>query len=191
MPSINSVWSLVERFLDLFKWWITVSPWEQAVRVRLGKHLKLFSGGVHIKIPFIDEYYVQSIRLRITLLPMQTVMTQDGKPLTVGATIAYSIKDIMRLYQTLHHAHDSVRNVAQGVIAQVAHETPYEQLEPIRLGEKASYGCIPILTNYGLGDISVQVTDFISVRTLRLIMDQRGYEVGEYLNTNTPAQRPS
>jgi len=58
---MNSVKDLLDYILNIFKIWVIVQPWEQGLRVRLGKHIKLVNGGLYFKIPYIDSYYIQSI----------------------------------------------------------------------------------------------------------------------------------
>lgn len=90
----------------LFQWWFTVMPWEQAIRIRRGKTVRLLGAGLYLKIPFIDAVYIQTTRMRMVDMPIQTVSTQDGTTLTIKAVIGYSIKDVQLLYNTLYHPDD-------------------------------------------------------------------------------------
>jgi len=89
---------LIEKFRSLFIWWVIITPWEQVLRVRLGKHLKLLEEGIHLKIPGIDYIFRQSTRMRVGLLPTQTLTTEDNKTLTIRGMIVYSIADLELLY---------------------------------------------------------------------------------------------
>ena len=57
MPAtvINGISSLFSYISNLLTWWIVLAPWEQAVRVRLGKHITVISAGIHA--------YVRAYRL--------------------------------------------------------------------------------------------------------------------------------
>ena len=57
---------------DLFTWIVIVAPWEQALRIRLGKRVKLCKAGCYLRIPFIDRIYRQSIRRRLSYFQTQT-----------------------------------------------------------------------------------------------------------------------
>lgn len=63
---MNELFGAIFRFFRQFQIWVVVAPWEQAVRVRLGKHLSVLNAGVHLKLPFADLVYLQSVRLRIS-----------------------------------------------------------------------------------------------------------------------------
>ena len=42
---MNQILDLIREFFRLFQWWVIIAPWEQAVRVRAGKHLTLLQPG--------------------------------------------------------------------------------------------------------------------------------------------------
>ena len=184
MPTIiGSITNLLNSLANLLTWWVVISPWDEAVRVRLGKHLKVLQGGLHLRIPFIDIIYRQSIRLRILHLNTQTTITKDGKALTIGGTVGYSIVDILRLYQTLHNAQDTLMNLASATIAQCIHERDAVELSPRVIGDMASQQLN--FEQYGLASAGVKITDFAIVKSYRLIQDQRSsYTTG--IDTTMP-----
>ena len=63
---------------------------------------------VHFRIPIFDKFYVQSTRLRVLITSRQTLMTRDGKTVTLSGMPGYSIVDVMMLHQTLYHAEDTL-----------------------------------------------------------------------------------
>ena len=66
--------ALLRTATEIFRWWVIVQPWESCLRVRLGRHVALLAPGVHWRIPYVDQAYRQSVRLRIAHLPTQTVI---------------------------------------------------------------------------------------------------------------------
>ena len=68
--------ALLKQIGQIFRWWVIVAPWEQGLRVRAGKHVLLLKPGLHVRIPYIDQVFIQSSRLRIVHLAMQTVLTE-------------------------------------------------------------------------------------------------------------------
>lgn len=180
---MGTVYTIIQNFTQLFKWWVVISPWEQAVRVRLGKQIKVLDAGVHLRIPFADIVYLQSTRLRLTLLPTQTLITKDGKALTVAGNVGYTIDNILKLYMSLHHAQDTLVAMAQQAIASSVCRSSSDVLSPDALGKAASESLN--FESYGLGEAQVNITDFAFVRTYRLISDQRWGGAGDYLTTNS------
>lgn len=155
-------------------------PWEQAIRVRFGRRVKLLTAGVHLKIPLVDIVYLQSVRLRIAALPRQAVSTSDGHVVTVIGSIGYSIADIRLLYETLHHAEDTISNLAQAAIA--------EHISDRKLADcslrSVSTVRIENLGQYGIASVEIYVTEFAVVRAYRLLGDYANYAWGSQLATD-------
>lgn len=160
---IDFLWSLVN-------WWIVVEPWEQAVRVRFGKQLKLLGPGVNFKIPFFDHVYLQNVRRRVMSIGLQTLTTSDGKSITVDGSIGYKIADVMQLHMTLHDAEYSVKQEVLGCIADyvITHTVsdcgPGNIVAHVRSKHK--------LAAYGLADVDFFLSGYVSnIPTFRLIQD--------------------
>ena len=180
---LEGIKELFIQFGRLFKWWFILAPWEQGVRVRLGKHTRIFGAGIHLLVPYIDIIYKQSTRQRVTRTEMQTLTTRDGKVITLAGQMGYSIKHIGLLYQTLHHAEDTLLALAQQSVAEYVEANLFEAITPSGIKDyvvaKADF------EQYGLGDVSFSITCFVVVRTYRLIMDKRAeWGHGDCLDTD-------
>lgn len=161
---------LVQFIKEIFSWWFIVTPWEQAVFVRAGKQTKVLKAGFYFKIPFVDQVYLQPIRLRTIDMPMQTISTNDGKTITVKSVLTYSITDIFKLYNTISHPETTLSGIVMSQISNYIRSTDYvamntEQME-IDIVKRLSGN------DYGLGDLSVRITSWAEVKTFRLIQDQ-------------------
>jgi len=167
---------------QIFTWWVMVAPWEQALRVRAGRHVRRLQPGVHLRIPFVDAVHVQSVRMRLATMSMQTVMTKDRQALTVAGALGYAVGDIERLYQTLHHAEDTLTNLSMTAVAECAAIQRAEDLTPEKLALFTTQAVIGAFATYGLVDVSIRITDFAFLRTYRLISDTRWGTHGSSLN---------
>ena len=167
---------LFVQFGKLFKWWFILAPWEQAVRVRLGKHTRVFGAGIHLLIPYIDIVYKQSTRRRVMKAEMQTLTTLDGKVVTLAGQMGYVIKNIEQIYQTLHHAEDTLLALSQQSVAEYVTANNLADVTPSSISE---YVVAKVdFKQYGLDEISFGITCFAVVRTYRLLMDT----MSEWLN---------
>lgn len=167
---------------QIFTWWVMVAPWEQALRVRAGRHVQQLQPGVHLRIPFLDTVHVQSVRMRLATMSMQTVMTRDRRALTVAGALGYAVGDIVRLYQTLHHAEDTLTNLSMTAVADCAAAELADDLNPAKLAQLTAAAIASTFTTYGLLDVSIRITDFAFLRTYRLISDTRWGTHGSSLN---------
>lgn len=167
----------------LFMWWVTIAPWESALRVRWGKHVTTLEPGVHLRIPYADRVYRQSVRLRVCNLPPQTLTTLDGHTVTLQGMLGYEIFDIETLYETLHHAEDTITNIACSSLAQYIGTHTREDCTPGNI-ETAANELID-LEQYGVGGTHITITTFAFVKTYRLITGSGElYTSGDSLSTS-------
>lgn len=185
---MSTIVGLIRQFFQLFVWWVVCTPWEQIVRVRAGKHVKLLEAGIHFRVPYLDRVYRQTTRLRTMALPVQTLTTLDGKTLTCAGSVGYAIGDMVRLYQTLHDAEDTLRQRTMGAIANYVYTHLAAECTPAAV--QADAGSKINLSQYGLTEATVQLTAFCFVRTHRLIMDSM-WGSASNLNTITHEDSPA
>lgn len=185
----------VKQFIDaityLFRWWFIVLPWEQSVRVRFGKQLRVFEAGTHWRIPFFDKVYIQNTRRRMTIVQEQSLSTLDGKSVTLACALGYRLVNILQLYQSIHNGEQTIelivnRLVTEFVISRRIAECTAEALTKAVV-EKLD------LRPFGLADPEFFLTDFVVVRTYRLI-DGRVYRYtgkgADNLNTTHTFDEP-
>lgn len=167
---MSIIWEIINFLKAILTWWFIVNPWEQAVRVRFGKHVKLFGGGAHICIPFFDSIYIQNTRRRLCSMGSQSLTTSDRKVLTVHTTIGYLIVDVLKLQLTLH---DADATITQHVTAIVANDVATHTLEDCAPAEIASRVREKLdLALYGLDVVEFALTSYVAdVQTIRLLSE--------------------
>jgi hypothetical protein len=158
----------LKSILQSFAWFVVVAPWEQAIRVRMGKHVRLLEAGFYLRIPFVDRVFKQSIRRRLSIVRPQTLTTRDNKVVTLSGALGYAIKDLRRLYDTLESAHDTIENEVAAVVARYVCTHEYSECTPARVAEAVTAELK--LERYGLDGQSFEVTSFLSAKTYRLVM---------------------
>lgn len=149
------------------KWWVVVAPWEQGIRVRLGKEAITLNPGIHFRIPFLDRIYVQSIRLRIVTSGNLTVSTSDGKVVTTRLTVKFAIKDVKLLYNTVANPETTLINHVSSLAAEYISRTTSTDLSHKSLNEYVD-GKLD-LGSWGLSEVLVNIIDFAFTRTYRLM----------------------
>lgn len=163
---MTTIAQLIRQLFGLFRWWVIIMPWEQSVRVRFGRWVRVLDAGPHLRIPYADAVFTQSVRQRMMHLNTQTVATKDGKTVTLGAAVAYSISDVRKLYETLHDAVGTVSNLCQCAIAEVVLAHDAVDCNPGMIGARAT-------EKVGFAQFGLTGASFAFVRTFRLIQDQR------------------
>lgn len=178
---MTNFWQFLTQLRRALECWVVVQPWEQALRVRLGQRVTRLGPGLHLKVPVVDAIYRQSVRVRWCDLPVQTISTADGKTVTLSVVLGYQIADIERLYQTLHHAEATLRNLTLSAVAEAVHALPSSECTPHAIEDRVVRALD--FERFGVADARISVTDFAFVRTFRLIQDTHWGSAGDVLNT--------
>lgn len=155
---------LLSSLVRPFQWWVVVAPWEGALRVRLGRVAAVLEPGIHLRIPFLDRIYRESLRLRCFEETGITVSAADGRVVVLSVAVVFRIADLELLFQTLATPEEILAaRVVSELVATVRRENA--DLEPGRLA-----GVVPA-EEWGLADVSVSITSYAVCRAFRLIGD--------------------
>lgn len=180
---MQNIQELLRCFGRLFVWFAVIMPWEQCVRVRLGKHTKLLGPGIHLKIPYVDLVFGQCSRRRIKIIPSQTVTTRDGVVITLSGAVGFSVKDVEKLYSKLSHVEDTIEALVCGLVSQYVFSADYAHCDP-----RAIEKCVREelrLDEYGLGDQEFYITNFAKTKALRLITGEiKQWQAGSGIDIN-------
>ena len=158
---------LLTNFTELFRWFFILQPWEQALRVRCGKHIRLHAGGLHFKVPYIDYIFKQNTRLRISDVPAQTITTLDGRTITLSGALQYRVADITPLFMKLHMAESTIAQESQAVLTDYIAWNEFSHCSPKDVMSHVQESVD--LERYGLADVRFILKDFAVVKTYRFI----------------------
>lgn len=163
---MNWVKDLIDYLTGLLKWWVIVLPWQEGIRIRMGKSELHLKKGIYLKLPIIDNVFIQNVRLRYTQLPIQTVTTKDGKTITILGAIGYQIIDITKLYHSITNPDATICGIAMAKLSEFVATHDLSECSP------ASLEAAVVIDGdqYGL-KTEIKITGFASVRTYRLIQD--------------------
>lgn len=166
---MNQVKEFLEYLFNAIKIWIIVQPWEQGIRVRRGKFIKLLNAGMYFRIPYLDSVYIQSSRLRVVSMPIQTLTSKNLSTITLNSALGYSIVNMEVLYKKLYHPEVTLSNMAMSEIADFVYKHNIEDLTPEAI-EKAVIDKLNAVS-YGISVEYFRLTNFAVVKTFRLIQD--------------------
>lgn len=182
---MNIVKDIIDYLSKLFTWWVIVMPWEQGIRVTLGKKQILMNKGVYLKLPFVHHVFIQEKRLRVINVPIQTISSKDGFALTISCAVGYSIEDITKLYSSLYQPDMTIINIVASKISEFICSNDLKLCIPSSIEEQINKSIIT--TDYGLKYEYVRIINFACVKTFRIIQDQSySYEGLELSNNNKP-----
>ena len=173
----------MSRFAEAFRWLWILQPWEQALRIRAGKKIVKFHGGLHFKIPYLDYVFKQNCRLRLSEVPSMTVTTLDGKTITLSGALSYRVEDVTPLYMKLHMAENTIARQTQGILSRYIAWNQFNKCSPKVIMEHVD--ATLELGQYGLADVDFILKDFAVVKTYRFITGDTDSWSTESLETGT------
>lgn len=181
---LNGFNELLSQVLGMFQWWIVIAPWEAAIRVRRGNRITVLKPGMHFRIPALDRFFVQRTRKRYLNTPTQTVTTKDRQAVTVSGGTAYSICDVGALYNTLSDPEDVIQIETLALVAQYIAAHDLSEITPDGIQNHVTQNLN--LKQYGLGSTAFLITDFVCVKTYRIInSNPKDWTSSAALNTSS------
>lgn len=158
---------IIRQLVQVFTWFVVVAPWEQAIRVRLGKRTQLMVAGVYFRLPFIDRIFKQSVRRRVGIVTPQTLTTLDGRIVTIGGAVGFEITDLCKFYNTLESPNDTITNEVCGLVSRFIGRNLFAECTAPNI--EAFVMANLNLKRYGLSSQEFFVTQFAATKTYRLI----------------------
>lgn len=176
--------NLLTRFSEAFKWWFVLQPWEQALRVRAGRYITKFEGGIHFRIPYLDAIFSQNCRLRLSSVPQQTITNASEETLTIAGALQYRVADVGPLYNKLHMAEDTLARTTQSLVADYVATHEGHECAPEVVQQHINEIVQRDFADFGLAEIKFLLTDYARVRTYRLIMGDMLHWANNSLQTD-------
>lgn len=150
--------------------WVVIDQWQRGVVLRFGKYRTTFDPGLHFVIPFVDNAITPSVVTTTTALRPQSVVTADGKVVTVESIIRWSISDARAFVLDIWDGPNVIIDSAQGSIAEILRDVDSKCIDMER---KILEKCRKSLARYGIKVETVTLTTLAPVKVLRLIGVQK------------------
>jgi regulator of protease activity HflC (stomatin/prohibitin superfamily) len=147
-----------------------VPVYEGAAVLRFGRLHRTLGPGLWFKWPLAEIADTQVTAMTTMRLPAQSLTTRDDKAVVVGAVIKYQLKDVGAYIAQVFDQKDVLADVTMGALAGVVGDADYADLRDLeRVGAKVRGKVSREVGKYGFDVLSVTLTDFGRVRSLRLI----------------------
>jgi regulator of protease activity HflC (stomatin/prohibitin superfamily) len=166
---LEKIIDFILQFLKDFLPFFVVKQYEKAIVYRFGKVYKLRGEGIWFKIPFADDPEIH-IYITTTLpTPVQTVITKDGKAVSIKAVIKYNIFDVVLYSTSIYDTVDALSDMTQGHIMIAVNRLTYEDCRDIEeLNNTVSKKARADAKKNGIEVEQVTLTNFIETRNYRL-----------------------
>lgn len=146
-----------------------IQPYEQGVRIRLGKFSEVLDPGLHWKAPFaIDYIHKEHVVPKTDRLSSMATTTVDGRAVAFDAVITYRINDIRKAALEVEDVRDSIADACAGVIGTALAGATWESIRTGEVADGLTTACRKRGWKWGIEIQAVQLTGISLVRNLRL-----------------------
>jgi regulator of protease activity HflC (stomatin/prohibitin superfamily) len=167
---LDRLLDFIIQFIELFKFWIVIEPFEQGVQTRLGKFVKVMEPGFHWMLPFhVDVATTEHTVPTTHSLGNESVTTADGKSVGFHAIVTYKVRDIVKAALEVEDVNHAVRDACAGEIGRVLRESTWQEVLSPDILDRLTSVCRRRGFRYGIEILSVQLAGLTLCKTLRLM----------------------
>jgi regulator of protease activity HflC (stomatin/prohibitin superfamily) len=157
---MNQLIEYFSQFLQKWKFWIVVSPWDIGVRVRIGKLAASLKPGPHLRIPLLDEIVLVNTRQRVCATACVTLQgLRPGFSIVKSATIGYRIVDPASAMMRYSNMDSTIICLVQAELA--ARRSTSDIETALRIS----------MRQYGVDVDFVRLVEDVEVKTFRMLND--------------------
>ena len=166
---LDKLITLLQEFWQQLSPIFIVNMWENALHLRFGKFHDIKQPGLHIKIPFFDSVWHQTVVTQSLHLHPQSITSLDYRNIVVRAIVRYDICDTFLFLTKLAHPTDVLVDTTGAMIREIIEERNWDDLVDIenelteKIGKK--------LSEWGINIERVTLTDLAEIDSIRLISD--------------------
>ncbi len=149
-----------------------VEPDEGGIRTTLGKHYSLLLPGWYMFVPIIQTMTIITVTPQIKNIQSQSVLTQDGINMCLGAAIKYRIKDPVQAILRVQDYDETIQALVLGICSRYISCNIYDDCKDIAGIEDCVRKKIKeAARGWGLDIMAIYITDLGAVRNIRILTD--------------------
>lgn len=148
---------------------VIVPTYQNAGILRLGRYHRTLQPGLHWKLPFADDPYLENVFLTTVRLQPQTVTTKDNVSVVVAGVVRYQVVDVKPYICNIGDQHDLLIDTSMGAILRAARELTFKELLDGPPESKIAADIRRKVKDFGVAIESFTFTDMGAIRSIRLI----------------------
>jgi len=163
---------ILVQFIDLFKFWIILEPYEAGVQTRLGIFVRVLDPGLHWLYPFrIDHVMFESVVPTTHSLGNESITTKDGKSLGFHSVVTYRVRDIQKAMLEVADTDHALRDSCAGEIGRILREHTMDEIMSGVATDNVTAACRKRGWRFGIEVMSVQFAGLCVVKNIRLMQN--------------------
>lgn len=165
---MEAILSFILNFInEIFPFFI-VDQYENAILLRGGKYTgRIYRPGIYFKISFYDKPLIQSIIYTTLSIPVQSLITLDGKEIVVKGIVKYKVEDVETFLLEVYDAIDAIADTAQSIIAKECSKRTWAELREEDIDNEITKKLRVVLKRWGIHVEMVTLSDKTTSRSFR------------------------
>jgi regulator of protease activity HflC (stomatin/prohibitin superfamily) len=165
---VQRLWDILESL----KPFVIINQFERGVALRFGKKWKVMDPGLHWIIPFgLCTVFVDNVVWRTMDLGVQSLMTKDGKTITLRAIVTARIDDIEKAILEVEGVDHAIKDACSGSIGTHVANHTWDEIVTEDTANELAKVCRRGAKRFGVEIDKVQLTDLTQARAIRLLQD--------------------
>ena len=111
-----------------FKPIVFVLEYRKGVFLRAGTFLKTVTPGWYFRIPFVDDYVSDIVRMDTMIIPDITITTFDNKTISIGGTFDLEVEDIYKALILTNDWRSNLVDISKGIISNDLEDRTWEEI---------------------------------------------------------------
>lgn len=170
---LERLFDLMLQFIDLFRFWVVIDEFEEAVVLRLGRYHRTLGPGIHWKYPFdIEVVLADNVVVRTSGTSSLTLTLADGASVTVAAMTRWRIKDIRKVLLEVEGIDDVMRDSTYANLSKAVRQAKWEDLLTPEWEQELNKQIRRNGFKYGIEIEEVRLTDCVQVLPVALLADK-------------------
>lgn len=158
---IRDVWFLLWPILQ-------IEEYNRALILRGGKFHHMLEPGLHLRIPFLDTKLEETVVPTTYEMKSQSIVTKDGKPITVQGMFKSQITDIKKFLLEVYDTKNAMSDTIMGIIARAVMDANWEDLKGTEVNNTITKKARVEGKKFGIDIIQVTLTTIIPAVALRI-----------------------
>jgi regulator of protease activity HflC (stomatin/prohibitin superfamily) len=158
--------------IKIFQFWVVIYPYENGVRLRLGKYDSTLRQGFHWCLPFkIDRVITIDTVSRTLRLGAQSLVTSDKKHIVINSVVTCEILDARKALLNVNSVEHVIDDACSGFVAAYVSENTFDTIvKSCSMPDNSLTNvCRKHAAQFGIRISKVQFTDVTQSRTFRLL----------------------
>ncbi len=166
------------------------AQWEQGLVFRLGKYHSTRGPGLFFVIPLVDQVRMVDIRIRVTDIPAQQVITKDNVPVTINGVFFFKVDNVADAVIKVQDYRHAIAQYAQTSLRDVIGQMTLDQLlvEREAIGKEIGKNVEKDIVGWGLEVTGIRIQDIDMPEELKKMMSRQASAEREKRATITKAE---